>query len=122
MASQQEHATVGQIKPQARVQDGWDPSTHPLTCDGVVMVGRVGEGLQQVGLVLKGVADLSFKVLKAGDEMVECVLCVGVVQHAAGWDLQPAVAQIASSAPMTLRCSRHSPLLQRQHLRAAEDT
>ena len=65
-----------------------------LTCDGVVMVGGVGEGLQQVGLVLKGVVDLLFKVLKAGDEVVERSRCVWMVQHAAGRDLQPTVAQV----------------------------
>lgn len=95
--------------------------THSLTCDGVIMVGGVGERLQQVGLVLKGVADLSFKVLKAGDEMVECVLSIGVVQHTAGWDLQPAVAEISGSDPITLCCFCHRLLLQRQHLRAEED-
>lgn len=84
-----------------------------LTCDGIVMVGSMGEGLQQVGLVLEGVVDLRFKVLKARDEMVECVLSVRVVQHAAGWDLQPAVTQVAGSGPVSPRWARHHPLLQR---------
>lgn len=47
-----------------------------LTCNGVVMVGSVGEGLQEISLVLKGVVDLSFKVLEAGDKVVESSLCV----------------------------------------------
>lgn len=51
------------------------------------MVGSVGEGLQQVSLVLKGVVDLFFKILKAGYEVVERPLCVRMVQHAAGRDL-----------------------------------
>lgn len=79
------------------------------------MVGCVGERLQQVGLVLEGVADPSFEVLKAGDQVVESVLGIGVVQHAAGRDLQPAIAQIAGSSPTALS---RSPLLQRQHLEA----
>lgn len=60
------------------------------------MVGSVGEGLQEVSLVLKGVVDLSFKVLEAGNEVVESLLCVRMVQHAAGRDLQPAVALVDS--------------------------
>lgn len=66
----------------------------PLTCDGVVMVGSVGEGLQEIRLVLESVADLSFKVLEAGDEVVEGSLSIWMVQHAAGRDLQPAIAQV----------------------------
>lgn len=58
-----------------------------LTCNGVVMVGSMGEGLQEVSLVLKGVVDLSFKVLEARNEVVESSLCVWMVQHAAGRDL-----------------------------------
>ena len=71
------------------VLTGWG-----LTCDGVVMVGSVGEGLQEVSLVLKGVVDLSFEVLEARDEVVESPFCIWMVQHAAGRDLQPAVAQV----------------------------
>lgn len=58
------------------------------------MVGSVGEGLQKVSLILKGVVDLSFKVLEAGNEVVESSLCIWMVQHAAGWDLKPAVAKV----------------------------
>lgn len=90
-----------------------------LTCDGVVMVGSVGEGLQEVSLVLKGVVDLSFKVLEAGNEVVERLLGVRMVQHAAGRDLQPAVALVDGGdgglAPLRHR-SRLGPPLQRQHL------
>lgn len=58
------------------------------------MVGSVGEGLQEVSLVLESVVDLSFEVLEAGDQMVKSPLGVRMVQHAAGRDLQPAVAQV----------------------------
>lgn len=56
------------------------------------MVGSMGEGLQEVSLVLKSVVDLPFKVLEAGDEVVEGSRCIWMVQHAAGRNLQPAVA------------------------------
>lgn len=84
-----------------------------LTCDGVVMVGSMGEGLQEVSLVLKGVVDLSFKVLKAGDEVVESSLCVWMSQHAARRDLQPAVAQVDGCGLAALHhCSCQAPSLQ----------
>lgn len=70
------------------------------------MVGSVGEGLQEVSLVLKGVVDLPFKVLEARDEVVESSLCVGMGQHAAGRDLQPAVAQVDGCGLTDLH---HSP-------------
>lgn len=88
-----------------------------LTSDGVVMVGSVGEGLQEVSLVLKGVVDLSFKVLEAGDEVVESSLGVWMVQHASGWDLQPAVAQVdGCGLPALHHRPRQEASLQRQHL------
>lgn len=58
------------------------------------MVGGVCERLQQVGLVLEGVADFPLKVLEAGDEVVEGALCVRVVEHAAVRDLQPAILEV----------------------------
>lgn len=78
----------------------------------------MGEGLQQVGLILEGVVDLLFEVLKAGDEMLERALCVRVVQHAAGWDLQPAVAQVCRRGLAGGSLAR--PRLRRQHLQATE--
>lgn len=70
------------------------PRLSSLTCDGVVMVGSVCEGLQQVSLVLKGVIDPLLKVLKARDEMIQGGLSIGMVQQTPGWDLQPAVGQV----------------------------
>lgn len=58
-----------------------------LTSDSVVMVGSVGEGLQEVCLVLKGVVDLSFKVLKARDEVIQGSLSIWMAQHATWWNL-----------------------------------
>ena len=77
------------------------------------MVRSVSEGLQEVSLVLKGVVDFSFKILEAGDEVVQSTLCIWMVQHTAGWDLQPAVAHVNSCGLMALHsCSRQGPLLQ----------
>lgn len=77
------------------------------------MVGSVGEGLQEVSLVLKGVVDLFFKVLEAGYEVVESSLSVWMVQHAAGWDLQPAIAQAYGYDLTALQCcSFRGPSLQ----------
>lgn len=77
------------------------------------MVGSVGKGLQEVSLVLKGVVDLSFKVLEAGDEVIESSLCIWMVQHAARRDLQPAVAQVDSCGLTALYCcSCQGPSLQ----------
>lgn len=88
-----------------------------LTCDGVIMVRSMGEGLQQVRLVLKGVADLSFKVLEARDKVVECALCVRVFQHTAGWDLQPAITQVIGCGLTALHCCpSYGSSLQWQHL------
>lgn len=64
------------------------------TCDGVVMVGSMGEGLQEVSLVFKGVIDPLFKVLKARDEVMKSGLSIWMVQQTPGWDLQPAVGQV----------------------------
>lgn len=87
------------------------------------MVGRVSEGLQEVSLVLKGVVDLSFKVLEARDEVVESPLCVWMVQHAAGWDLQPAVAQVDSCGLTALHhCCCQDASLQWQHLLSTKTT
>lgn len=85
------------------------------------MVGSMGEGLQQVGLILEGVVDLLFEVFKAGDEMLKRPLCVWVGQHAAGWDLQPAVAQVCSRRPAAwgFGCPA-CPRLRRQHLQSTE--
>lgn len=58
------------------------------------MVGGVGEGLQEVRLVLKSVIDLPFEVLETRDEVLQRPLRVRMVQHAAGRDLQPAVHQL----------------------------
>lgn len=77
-----------------------------LTCNGVVMVGSVGEGLQEVSLVLKGVVDFPFEVLKARNEVVESSLCVWMIQQAAWRDLQPTVAHVADCGLTTLsHCS-----------------
>lgn len=72
------------------------------TCNGVIMIGSVGEGLQEISLVLESVVDLSFKVLKSGDEMVESPFGIGMVQQAAGRDLEPAVAQVQSQCVWAL--------------------
>lgn len=58
------------------------------------MIGSMREGLQEIRLVLKSVVDLLFKVLKARDEVVESSCCVWMVQHTAGWYLEPAVTQV----------------------------
>lgn len=77
------------------------------------MVGSVGEGLQEVSLVLKGVVDLLFEVFKARDEVVESSLCVWMVQHASGWDLEPAIALVDGCGLTALhRCSCQRPFLQ----------
>lgn len=88
------------------------PSDPSLTCDGVVVVGGVGEGLQQVSLVLKCVVDFPLKVLEPRDEVLQRALCVRMVQHAAGRDLQPAVHQLHS----WYQQRRVRPSLHRQHL------
>lgn len=79
-----------------------DPTGSP-TCDGVVMVGSMGEGLQQVSLVFKGVVDPFLKVLKARDEVIQSGLSIGMVQQTPGWDLQPAIGQVCG--PTALSCT-----------------
>lgn len=64
------------------------------------MVGRVGEGLQEVSLVFKGVIDPLFKVLKARDEVIESGLSIGMLQQTSGRDLQPAVGQVCRLAAL----------------------
>lgn len=78
------------------------------------MVGSVSEGLQEISLVLKSVVDLFFKVLKARYEVVESSFCIWMVQHAAGWDLEPAVTQVCdlSMSVNLCHCSSQCPSLQ----------
>lgn len=81
------------------------------------MVGGVGEGLQQVSLVLKRVVDFPLKVLEPRDEVLQRALCVRMVQHAAGRDLQPAVHQLHGwSQNSRYQQRRVRPPLHRQYL------
>lgn len=92
-----------------------------LTCDGIVMVGSMGEGLQEVSLILKRVIDPLFKVLKARDEVVESRLSIWMVQHTSGWDFEPAVAQVCGLTALQ-RFPRQGPSLQWQHLLSSDNS